>query len=349
MKLPPALYSLTRWSALLAATALSFAALGCSDESSPSGTGDGPTWAVSQEDLPGALLSIWGTSASDVWVVGGDARDGSGPLALHYDGSKWNRVVTGETQGDLWWVFGFPGGPIFMGGAGGVILRYEDGGFTRMTTPGVDTVFGIWGSSPTDMWAVGGSFGSSGFAWRLTGGDTWEAESSLPAEVASSASIWKVFGRSANDVWLVGSNGVSFYWDGTALSQKQTGVGSSLFTVHGNADRFVAVGGQVSGIIVEDAGSGWQSVTDTAEYGVVGVMLGAGDSGYAVGQYGTVYARSAAGWALEETGLAIQQDLHGVWLDPDGGVWVAGGQTASFPLTDGVLVHKGDPIAAGGI
>ena len=60
-------------------------------------------------------------------------------------------------------------------------------------------------------------------------------------------------------------------------------------------------------------------------------------------------ARSAAGWALEETGLALQQDLHGVWLDPDGGVWVAGGQTASFPLTDGVLVHKGDPIAAGGI
>ena len=35
----------------------------------------------------------------------------------------------------------------------------------------------------------------------------------------------EVFGRGADDVFLVGSNGVSFSWDGSALSQAETGIG----------------------------------------------------------------------------------------------------------------------------
>src|SRR5690606_16900636 len=108
----------------------------------------------------------WGTSDSDVWTVGGDMRDGTGPLVMHYDGAAWERVETGQSDGDLWWVFGFDGGPVFMGGGGGVILRHEGGTFTVMDTPTTDTVFGIWGASPDDMWAVGGTFDTNGFAWR---------------------------------------------------------------------------------------------------------------------------------------------------------------------------------------
>ena len=59
------------------------------------------TWQLVHRDLPGALLSVWGTNASDVWAVGGDARDGAGPLVIHFDGDTWTRVATGKTQGNL--------------------------------------------------------------------------------------------------------------------------------------------------------------------------------------------------------------------------------------------------------
>lgn len=308
---------------------------------------DPPGWQVVHEDLPAALLSVWGTSATDVWVVGADAGDG--PLVLHYDGMAWERMATGHT-GTLWWVFGFDGGPVYMGGEGGTILRYEAGAFTPMSTPGTQTVFGIWGASPDDLWAVGGdSSATGGFAWRLQG-ETWVEEPTFPEEVPSRAAIWKVHGRSSTDIWLVGSSGVSLHWDGGSLRPAVTGVGESLFTVHGNASRFAAVGGLSNGIVVELEGGEWRDRTvDLAMPGLSGVCLGDGDHGYAVGAYGGVYVRDASGWRAEETRLGIDSNFHAVWIDPTGGVWAAGGQTFTVPLTDGVLVHRGDPIPAGGL
>ncbi|MCA9516364.1 MAG: hypothetical protein KC635_15590 [Myxococcales bacterium] len=304
-----------------------------------------PRWEIVQEGLPGALLSVWGTSASDVWAVGADARDGSGPLVLHYDGTDWARVPTGRPAGTLWWVFGFEGGPVYMGGDGGTILRYEGGAFTAMTTPGVGTVFGIWGASADDLWAVGGSSGASdGFAWRLEGG-AWAPLASLSTVLPEDAALWKVFGLAADDVWLVGTGGVALHWDGSALSSAATGVGSSLFTVHGYDGHYAAVGGAGTGIIVELDGAGWHqaSIDSTLVSGLTGVVLGPDDSGVAVGNYSAVYVRTRSGWAPEETGFGLAGNLHAVWVDPDGGIWAVGGQTFVPPQTDGVLIHRTPP------
>ncbi|MCB9702173.1 MAG: hypothetical protein H6711_09780 [Myxococcales bacterium] len=300
------------------------------------------TWQRVASGLPGALLSVWGTSASDVWAVGGDARDGSGPTVLRFDGMQWSRVSTGQAQGNLWWVFGFAGGPVYVGGEGGVILRYQDGAFTPMTTPGTATVFGIWGASPDDVWAVGGASESSGgFAWRLSG-DAWVDEPSLPADVATSAAIWKIHGAAPDDAWLVGANGVALHWDGATLTQRDTGIGSSLFTVHAADGRVAAVGGSASGFIVELAGDQWNNVTpDPPPTGLAGVTLGDDGFGVAVGTFGAVYTRSMEGWAPAELGFTINQNFHGSWIDDAGGVWAVGGQTFSPPFTEGVLIHRG--------
>ena len=310
-------------------------------------------WQIVHKDLPGALLSVWGTSATDVWAVGGDARDGSGPMVIRFDGAAWTRIPTGATDGNLWWVFGFADGPVYMGGEGGVILRYQDGEFTRMPTPGTDTVFGIWGATPSDLWAVGGASDSTGgFVWRLADGaaGTWTPEPTLPAEIPGSAAIWKIFGTGPDDAWLVGSNGVALRWDGEQLTPGTTGVGSSLFTVHAQGGQYTAVGGLASGIVVEYDGANWHDVTpDPPPMGLSGVTLGADGFGVAVGSFGGVYSRSDAGWAEEELGFTVGANFHGSWIDDRGGVWAVGGQTFSPPYNEGVMIHRGVAIPGQGL
>ncbi len=302
-----------------------------------------PKWAVVADKLPNALLSVWGTSANDVWTVGSDVNDGKGPLVLHFDGTGWTRLETGAS-GNLWWVFGFEGGPLYLGGEGGLMLRYEGGAFTRMTTPGTAVVSGIWGASPDDVWAVGAESGGArgAFAWRLRNG-TWAEAAGFPAALAGTDAMWKVWGRGGSDVWLVGSAGKVLHWDGTAFTQSSAGTGEALFTVHANSKRFVAVGGFGTGKLVENSGSGWENASPPGANALIGVCL-TETSGFAVGQYGAVYSRADGGWNEETTGLSLNQSLHSVWIDPSGGIWAAGGNVLTIPLKDGVVIHRGPAV-----
>ena len=306
-------------------------------------------WQLVHESLPGALLSVWGTGPSDVWAVGTDASDGKGPTVLHFDGAGWTQLETGET-GDLWWVFGFDAGPVYLGGAGGMILRYEGGAFTRMATPESGVVFGLWGATPGDMWAVGGEAGGAqgAFAWRLVG-DTWSAAPQFPTDLAATNALWKVYGQGPNNVLMVGTGGRTLHWDGTTLESSFTGIAESLFTVHASAERFAAVGGFGTGLLLERAttaepSSAWTNASPAGAPSLIGVCLTEPDGGYAVGEFGYVARRSAAGWRVEETGFEPElgiRSLHSVWVDSSGGVWAVGGQIRVPPLVDGVMLHRG--------
>jgi hypothetical protein len=298
---------------------------------------------VVHERLPGALMSLWGTSSRDVWAVGGDPGDG--PMVIHWDGSSWTKLDAGSA-GDLWWVFGFDGGPIYMGGENGRILRYAEGTFTAMSTPGTQTVFGIWGASPGEVWAVGGNEGGSdgAFAWRLQG-DAWVEASDFPSELANKA-LWKVWGSGADDLWMVGTGGSAVHWDGVALEAVNLGGGESLFTVHYADGQYVAVGGFATGLIFANEAGSWESVDDGQFPALVGVYLLGGLEGYAVGSFGAFMERKAGTWQ-EGIGPMTSETLHAIWVDPDGGLWTVGGQVQAFPLIRGVLAYRGNEVPDG--
>lgn len=337
--------------AMLAAGVLLSAGLssGCSSDDAPADAAPAAGWQIVEPKLDAALLSIWGTSSSDIWTAGADARDGSGPLVLHFDGASWTPAPTGAT-GDLWWAHGFAGGPVYFGGAGGLILRWQDGVFTSMDTPGTGTVFGIWGDNPGDVWAVGGSPGGSqgAFAWRLDdSGEQWLPAPGFPAELARSDALWKVHGHGADDVWMVGTGGKALHWDGLTLTPSFTGQAESLFTVHANASHFAAVGGFVSGLLLEreisaPADAPWVDRSPEGSQALVGVCL-TETGGYAVGQFGYIAERALDGWHEDDTGLRLEfgnRSLHSVWVDPEGGAWAVGGNVLVEPLVEGILLHK---------
>jgi hypothetical protein len=152
-------------------------------------------------------------------------------------------------------------------------------------------------------------------------------------------------------LWIVGSNGVSLRWDGASLQQGDTGVGSSLFTVHEDGGLYAAVGGLASGIIVESTdGVAWTNETpEPPPLGLAGVTLGAGGIGIAVGFDGAVYLRESGVWGLEDPGLRVRENLHGSWIDDEGGLWAVGGQTLTAPFTDGVMLRYGIALPTGGL
>ncbi|HKO93648.1 MAG TPA: hypothetical protein VJU61_20990, partial [Polyangiaceae bacterium] len=245
--------SVKRWMGSLALGAAGVSA--CSSDTTPPPPPAEPSWQIVEPNLDAALLSVWGSSADDVWSAGADV-DGNGPLVMHFDGTSWTRQETGAS-GDLWWAHGFASGPVYFGGEGGMILRWQDGVFTPMSTPGMGTVFGIWGDNPDDVWAVGGApgGGQGAFAWRLEhgegGADRWLPAPGFPEDLARSDALWKVYGHGAEDVWMVGTGGKALHWDGLALTPSFTGQAESLFTVHANSTHFAAVGGFVSGLLLE--------------------------------------------------------------------------------------------------
>lgn len=298
-------------------------------------------WAEITSDLGGALLSVTGTSASDVWTVGAD--DGTGPLMLHYDGTAWSRVDT-ETSGDLWWVWRPDTSTVWSVGEGGRVLRGDGATFTVDVLDENVTVFGVWGASTDDVWAVGGniSVGANGAAiWHRVDG-TWTAME-LPEAAKSQIAMYKVWGSAADDVWFCGKGGVLLHWDGESLTESPTDNTRDLFTVAGiGTDHVASVGGIGNAAIMFWDGTSWRDESPTFAPAFNGVSA-RGEQTLAVGSVGEVWRRGTDGvWTDTPRGRATDKDLHAVWIDPDGGVWTVGGQLFANPPILGTLVYGGE-------
>lgn len=339
---------------LLAALALSTASLhGCTEDPDPppppTSQPSPPSWEVIGKELEAAVLSISGTSATDVWAVGAAAGSWGG-LVARYEGSGWARVDTGQPY-DLWWVHAFAPDQVFFGGAGGTVLSWDGSTFTRHRTPGLaaHTVYGVWGSAPDDVWAVGGVAGRYGFLWHYDGA-TW-TEVPLPDDVPLDArgelpSLFKVWGTRADDVWAVGGHGLVLHYDGAAWSVVPSGTDAILFTVHGDQDRVVIVGGGTQGVLLEgSAAGGLTPAGPEAAPLLQGVNVAPDGAIWASGERGTIYRRPQGGaWETIETGFDVEpQSLHAIWVDPQGGVWSVGGGVLSPALDAGVIFHRGTP------
>jgi hypothetical protein len=227
----------------------------------------------------------------------------------------------------------------------------------------------IWGAGEGEMWIVGGSDHilefdgvASTFAPREdeeSTGRTWYA----------------VHGSGPDDVWAVGSEGVSHY-DGSiwsATSRVGTGDLVSVWVAE-DGQAFVGAEGGYAGHYVP--GSGWNSIDELDVggdwYGVTGTsssdvwFLQSGSVVYhydgqdwqqvAVAEpvYGTAIRDAAASgpndvWAVGESGSAWHYDgvawrrvdikcdatLLGIWMGPDGEGWAVG----DTPLP-GVALHR---------
>lgn len=314
------------------------------------------------QGLPGALLSISGRSADDVYAVGRDPGDGLGPLVMHWNGANWRRLRSGVT-GDLWWISDrVVNGVLLMAGAGGVVLEFEPatGRFEQLPTPAGDHLFGVWAAPDRHMWAVGASLAEqpdggvvlvrdpideapppSGAVTSHLGGPDWSVDTEAPkVRQGGLPVLYDVWGFDEGDVWVSGALGVVLHFDGIRWSEIDTPGASRLSSVHGNGSRVVVAGGESAGVILELENGRMVDRTPAGMPVMRGVTVAPDGSAIAVGHGGMIARRDASGWQVESTPLDPAHDYAAVWTDPEGGVWMVGGNLADG-LDAGAVAYAG--------
>ena len=260
-------------------------------------------WSAMQSGTGMALLSVWGSSGSDVFAVG------DGGTILHYDGSGWSPQVSGTTL-NLDGVWGSSGSDVFAVGPGGTILHY-DGTVWRAQAGVPDVCLGdVWGTAGGDVFA----FGPGGLLRQ--DGETWTALGAPAGAVGGFPGCGRLWGSSPTDIFGVG------YWvhhfDGTTWSD------AVADPVHGDgvwgSDRdHVLVAGQC--VFLYD-GSAWRTQAPCDDWNRYAIWGSSADDVFTVGRAGGIQRYDGAAWTAQNSGTRVS--LYAVWGSPAGSLFAVG-------------------------
>jgi hypothetical protein len=250
---------------------------------------------------------VFGTSASDVWIVAPDYS------VFQWDGTGWHDRSSTVT------INGYVYGPERIWGTGpaslwGIsyrgIFRWN-GASWSMADDRWRVLTSISGTSDTDIWAVG--FDGTivhydGVAWTQITSPTTQHLSD-------------VWAAAPNDAWAVGTNSTLLRWDGTQWTNIYPVSGSMLF------EKVQAIGPNEA-LILNDSREilRWNG-TDVFHYGLGQSgwtydfwALGPNDV-WAVGFWGTVEHFDGTSWVDVDAQAGLS--MSGVWAAPNGDVWAA--------------------------
>jgi hypothetical protein len=199
---------------------------------------DGTSWT---ETLHG------GTSWRAEW---GDQADTNVLCAASQTGTVYcNDIAVNATAGtlQLMSLWGSSNTTLYTTNVNGGIYQSTDSGttFKAMTSGTTDTLFAIWGSGPTQIWAAG----QAGTIITNSGGATWTAQ----ASGTTNDLRWLWAGTAptgyTGDAYAVGDAGTIQHFNGTQWSPMWSGVTTTLRTVYGISPTNVYVGGD-NGVVL---------------------------------------------------------------------------------------------------
>lgn len=273
----------------------------------------GATWATA--GWPDILLwNVWGTSPADVWAVGSPSNNGTVSILHSVDGgASWvGADPPGAQYREMHGVWANSAGTVFT--AGGqrdpatnaltcLILRTPDRGATwhSTTVPGGSfcTLYDVWGSSDSELWAGGTQDDGAGGAkavvlHSIDGGTTWNPVAVEQSMADAVLGIWAAPGAG---VYAVGRR-----VDPAPL-------------------RYTAVV-----LHSLDGGATWsveRTATTPIGYFVFNGVWGTGPSNvYVVGSEGALLRWNGSSWVDLASGT--HDDLLGIFGSSPRDVWVTG-------------------------
>lgn len=288
-----------------------------------------PTWSVAFDaGAVGWLMNVWGPSPDALYAVGGRPAEG---VAYRYDGRAWTRVELGLTVPLLNWAWGFSRDDITVVGNGGTVIHWDGRAWTRQDTPRRENLWGVWGASPTDLWAVGGSGAADDRPVLLHwDGRAW-SDTAIPAlQRAGVGAFYKVWGLSSDNVYVVGQRGVVLHRTQGAWREELAGASGDLVSVWGtDASNVLAVGGRANAVVTRWDGARWTARSLDLLPGLNGVWMRTPRAAHVVGANGTAARIDLSTLAVTEETAPTALDLHAVFGDPSGRVTAVGGSLGS--------------------
>lgn len=281
------------------------------------------------------------------------------PGVLRWTRSVLSEAAASEERSSVW---GTSSTDVWAGGtAGATALQRWDG--TSWTAASVThTVAGLWGSSASNVYAVGGTSISqfNGTSWSAV---TSGASSGLLAVWGSSASdvyagglggtlvrstggafstvpstgiggaefVAGIWGSGANDVYVVGTN--VRRWNGTTWSTVATGIGQPATDVWGTSASNIYIGG-FAGAFVHYNGTTWSSVTGCGTADVGGIWGTAANDVYMVNRVGEICHYNGTSWSIYTT--VATTGFNALWGSGRLDVWGVGG---NLTFVDNVVVR----------
>jgi len=170
--------------------------------------------------------------------------------------------------------------------------------------PGV--VLSVWGASPSQVFIAGGPLGNGGSEALAM---VYECGEWTDLKAGGPETFWWVGGSSATDVWFVGEKGRAAHYDGKSLTEVTTGETATLWGVLSfGPDDVWAVGGTPdtgkapNDIVLHYDGKTWakEALPGTPRNVALFKVWGPSpDDLFVVGEQGTIWHRTKAGWAFE--------------------------------------------------
>lgn len=117
----------------------------------------------------------------------------------------------------------------------------------------------IEGSSPSDIWTVGGTLDDSRLAHY--DGSSWSL-----VDISATQAFWDVYVPGPNEAWAVGGDhsgaggGIVIYWDGSTWNELSSPITGTLYSVGGSSSSDIWIGSQ-EGYISHYDGSTWSAPT----------------------------------------------------------------------------------------
>ena len=132
---------------------------------------------------------------------------------------------------------GFSATSFVVVGKAGTIIVHNNGAWSSFTTTTNDNFTAVWGSSATDIWAVG----EKGAIFHFDGSST-----TSHAITGMTKHLYGIWGSSATDIWAVGKDATIVHYDGTgwSLVTPPTGVNTDLNAVWGTSGMDVWIVGE---------------------------------------------------------------------------------------------------------
>jgi hypothetical protein len=205
-------------------------------------------------------------------------------------------------------------------GEGGAVFSWE-----RIPKTSSVTIYGLWGFSSTDIFAVG----SSGAIFHYDG-TAWSPMSSPTTEILSS-----VWGSSPDNLFAVGSYGKILHYNGAAWTSMTSGTTNYLYGVWGSApDTVYAVGKNAT--VLRFDGSTWINMNYPGTESLYGVHGRSGTDVYAVETYDVVHFDGVAWSTVKSSGG--MDCYQSIWVSPEHHIFV-GGYTNFTDFSWGFVQH----------